>query len=168
MNDELDYAAAIERISIVARQFCTTIDDAPNLNRTVLLSRMYEVLPSLIGLAISLPDVSLDEGSEDGEIPKRTLSTHDEWKRRYRLLGENLGDWDAYWEIFDPISETDSVGGTLADDLADIYRDIGEFLDNPNSQPIRRIWHLRFSFTTHWGKHAIDALKVIHTRIHYH
>jgi hypothetical protein len=57
--------------------------------------------------------------------------------------------------------------GTLADDLADIYRDLkkGLELKSRSEPPETIIWGWRVLFYSHWGTHAIEALHVIHSRL---
>lgn len=70
---------------------------------------------------------------------------------------------DAYWEVFDPYEDAEPVAKALADDVLDIYRDVrrglwfwekGEMAD--------AVWEWRFSFESHWGNHAVDALRALH------
>jgi hypothetical protein len=77
--------------------------------------------------------------------------------------------FDAYRKVFDPTSdETESIYGSLADDLADIYRDVQEGLllrDAKQACWEEIVFDWRVTFYSHWGKHAIDALEVIHCRL---
>ena len=55
----------------------------------------------------------------------------------------------------------------LADDIADIYRDLKEGLvlsETHQAPPENIIWNWRVLFYSHWGKHAMDALLAIHFR----
>jgi hypothetical protein len=51
----------------------------------------------------------------------------------------------------------------VADDLADIYRDIknGLWL-HENRHSTEAIWEWKHSFNTHWGRHAVGALHALH------
>jgi hypothetical protein len=40
------------------------------------------------------------------------------------MLEEKLGNWDLCRQVFDPTKDEEAISGTLADDLADIYRDL--------------------------------------------
>lgn len=51
----------------------------------------------------------------------------------------------------------------LADDIADIYRDLSEGLalfDNGHTAAAQ--WELAFSFHGHWGRHAASAISALH------
>ena len=88
-----------------------------------------------------------------------------EWGRLYELLKDKLEDWDLYWQVFDPTKDSEAIRGSLADDIADIYRDVKEGLDvhNPNLA-LRQdtICSWRVLYYSHWGQHAINALYTIH------
>lgn len=57
----------------------------------------------------------------------------------------------------------EAVVGDLADDLADVYRDIKDGLALwEHGHPIEAVWHWRFHFAFHWGRHAADALRALH------
>lgn len=76
-----------------------------------------------------------------------------------------LGDWDLYWQVFDPTKDNKAIYGTLADDIADIYRDLKQGLilkEAHQAPPEDIIGDWRLGFYSHWGKHAIDALRTIH------
>lgn len=81
------------------------------------------------------------------------------------MLKAKLGEWDLYWEVFDPTKDSEAIRGSLADDIADVYRDIKEGLgcqDLDLALQGDAIWEWRVGFYSHWGKHAIDALRTIH------
>ena len=159
-----------DRFAAVAKQFCDVVDIASSLDRAEFLVGIYPILPKLIDLAISMPDIEIDDSNEETPDHGSRLG-HKEWQSLFELLKEKLGDWDSYQLVFDPIQDNDVVGGSLADDIADIHRDLKEVLVDRESisvSPEDQIWEWRFSFRTHWGKHAIDALQVIHTLLHYY
>ncbi|MGA2569091.1 MAG: DUF5063 domain-containing protein [Terracidiphilus sp.] len=158
-----------DRFAVPARQFCAVVDAASSLSRKEFLNQVYLILPKLIDQGICMPDVELDDSNEEA-TDHASRQGHQEWKRPFDLLREKLGDWDSYRLFFDPIGDTESIKGSLADDLADIYHDLKEMLVENEAGPLSpedRIWEWRFSFRTHWGKHAIDALNVIHILHHY-
>jgi hypothetical protein len=166
-----DQAEVANRFASVAQRFCSVVDSAPNLERTELLVQVYRILPRLISEAVSLPDLELDDDETPQVERRKSLaranvgSTYPQWGRLYELLKEKLGDWDLYWEVFDPRKDNQAIHGSLADDIADIYRDLQEGLmlgATQEASPEDNVWHWRLLFYSHWGKHAIDALRTIH------
>jgi len=87
----------------------------------------------------------------------------DAWRKLYGSLKEKLGDADSYWMVFDAKKDNEAIRGSLADDIVDIYRDLQEGLVLKNKAcPQSAIWEWRPLFDSHWGYHAMDALKAIH------
>ena len=35
--------------------------------------------------------------------------TDDQWRQLYNLLKEKLGNWDVYWQVFNPITDKEAV-----------------------------------------------------------
>lgn len=164
MSTQEDISTAFHRFRIVAERFCVLIDSSPNLARAEVLLRVYVVLPELIQRAIELPDLEIG----DDEVPRQTNRLRlgqSEWMHLYERLKEKLGGWNLYRDVFDPTNDTQAIHGSLADDLSDIYRDIKEGVDSPNpvwNEQRDMIWDWRFGYYSHWGQHAMGALRTIH------
>jgi hypothetical protein len=157
-NDEL-----AKRFAGLAEQFCSIVDSAPGIERSELLLQVYRLLPKLISEAMALPPVEL---SHDRTTVSRSLRlAHTAESRPYRSLQEKFADWDHYLQTFDPTKQDAAIPGSLADDVADVYRDLKKGLRSKGSGPVENtIWEWRFGFYFHWGQHAIDALRVLHAR----
>lgn len=94
--------------------------------------------------------------------------TDEQWGQLYNQLKEKLGDWNLYQCVFDPTTDKEAICGSLADDIADIYRDLKEGLVLGTMNHARReniVWEWRLLYYSHWGHHAMDALLVIHFRL---
>jgi len=172
MNVPADNAEAAKRFSLIAQQFCALVDSVPRLDRGELLVRLYRLLPQLISEAIALPNVELGddgdqaEGTRKSAPPAKSRLSHEQWTELYNRLRETLGDCDLYWQVFDPTKDNEAIHGSLADDVADIYRDLKEGLDDIHlARSEDAIWEWRLGFSSHWGKHAIDSLRTIHFRL---
>ena len=172
MPDEIGQIA--DRFSVIANQFCSVVDSASSLDRMELLSRLYPILPALISEAIGLPEISSSDNDElqgKSKLGSFRISglSEQEWGKLYNFLKEKLGDWDLYHQVFDPTEDSEAVFGTLADDIADIYRDLkGGLVFRETHQGLPdedAIWTWRLLFYSHWGKHAMDALLTIHFRL---
>jgi hypothetical protein len=174
MNTVTDNAEIAGRFAIVANRFCSVVDSASSIERTDLLLQIYRVLPKLIDEAISLPDLKLSEsddpieGSGQPAFQANVRQSVQEWGQLYNVLKEKLGGWDRYSQVFDPTEDDEAIFGTLADDIADIYRDLKEgliLIEAREAPPEDIVWSWRLSFYSHWGKHAMDALLAIHFRL---
>jgi hypothetical protein len=118
---------------------------------------------------MAIPDLA----PADDNAPSSAL-THDEWAALFSDLSSQLGEYARYWEVYDPIrpEPDDPTAGNLADDLADIYRDLRDSLVGwrhwEAEQRQNALWPWRFNFQGHWGAHAVDAARAIHWLLHEH
>jgi hypothetical protein len=87
----------------------------------------------------------------------------EEWNRVFKRFGAL--PFNYYSTFFSPakLLEEDPVVGDLADDLADIYRDIkaGLWLYD-HGHTTQAVWAWRYTFQIHWGRHATNALYALH------
>ncbi len=130
---------------------------------------MVTALAYLYAYAHDLPDVELPDDAPN--VPDTLDVTQNEWKQVFDLIGNILGEQVGYWAYFDPTEPPDSaeqpVFGNLANDLADIYRDIKPGLrawatgDNIYLPSIVFDWKFP-NFGSHWGVHAVSALRALH------
>jgi hypothetical protein len=166
-----DYLNVADQFGLVAQQYCSLVDSAATVDKTEFLIRLYRILPELVAEAIRLPPVEFGEDEDEEQeartrqIRAKTEIKHEEWGLLYNSLKEKLGDWDLYWQVFDPRTDNEAIHGSLADDIADIYRDLidGIRLKETGQVPSYEvIFDWRTGYLAHWGKHAIDALRTIH------
>ncbi|QYJ04097.1 DUF5063 domain-containing protein [Nocardioides panacisoli] len=142
-----------------AATYCDLIENAGVLGREVLLAHLHELLPALICVALRLPEVETSEG-DSPEIDQES------WAAQYRRLAGALGAEGAYWTTLATLGDAlpQPVMLPLADDLADIWRDLKApliALDGETSLS-DAAWEWRFSFHSHWGSHAVEALRAVH------
>ncbi len=82
-------------------------------------------------------------------------------------LAERLGDADAYVELSDGTDSLDSDllarAGWISRGLAEIDADLATALEWISSPHDDLLWDLRFAFENHWGRHAVDVLRPLHT-----
>ena len=89
--------------------------------------------------------------------------SHEEWWGLYKGLENQLGPLGYYRQIFNPFDAADSQGlSSLADDLADVYRDLkdGLTLWQEGSRSIA-IDEWQESIRIHWADHASSAIRVL-------
>jgi len=171
MTTAPDYAEVVRRFRSVAERFCAIVDDRSRLEKSELILQIYRVLPELIAEAVRLPDVVLnhpdeiDEGEEVATKQRpRLRKSHDGWKILFDSLRAKFGEDDRYREVFNPREDTEAIFGSLSDDIAGIYGDVAEWFIplEGDDEKKEAIWHWRFGFYSHWGHHAIDALRTMH------
>jgi hypothetical protein len=130
------------------------------------MTRAHELLPELYRAALELPAVTppgyVDEDEDEPD--------HERWWAVQDDLREVLGDADHYWDVFDP-TEPNALAMTwsLAEDLAEIYRDVREGLDLAEKEgsvsPARVVRAWRFDWEHHWSRHALGALRAVFARM---
>ena len=84
---------------------------------------------------------------------------HEEWVVIYKRFGAL--PFNYYSVYFEPNDTTDPSPGTgdIADDLADIWRDLkGGLALYQKGNHKSAAWEWQNSFNTHWGRHATSAL----------
>ncbi len=131
-------------------EFCDFIKDAGKLPLPDRLQRARRHLLALYAAGADLPHIE--------PLSERTGPTHpspEDWAA--------FESFETYWEVFDPYKQEEPVAGSLSDDLLDVYRDVRRGLWAwEKNQIADAVWDWRFSFDTHWGDHAVDALRALH------
>ncbi len=150
----------------VAQAFCHLV-----VQPTTHSSWLSTLLSNTLGLyaaGLALPDVTISNFDEDVEAPFSV--SQEEWHNVWQQVGETLDVDRWYWPMvpgINPMGEQQEVHvSDLADDLADVYRDItpglrywqtGTDMGRPSV-----IWQWKTDFAMHWGNHAIVALGILH------
>jgi hypothetical protein len=147
----------VEEFIEVTRTFCRIVDEHATMSAAQFLYRVQFVLPRLYASALLLPSVGADAPDCDSSSKHSAL---------YGGLREQLGEWDAYREIFDPYESTEdqAVVGSLADDLSDIHAELAGALrcwDAGNREGA--LWTWRQGLQFHWGKHLTSAMRALHS-----
>jgi Domain of unknown function (DUF5063) len=116
-------------------------------------------LAELYSVALHLPVIEPDT-AKTNETPFPTEA----WAGLFHSPREKLGPLDMYWELFDSTKKEDLVQGTLSGDLSEIYFDLKHdlHLDKTGIGQADFVRELRFSFRSHWGRHALEALKAMY------
>lgn len=109
-------------------------------------------------LLIELLRCAIDLTCPFSEVESRSLS-NDAYERVYARFGTL--PFNYYSECFNPLPVPAEEPGVadLADDLADIWRDVKVGLILWHELRVASAaWYWRFTFETHWGHHASAAL----------
>lgn len=145
-----------------AELLCALVEDAPSYRREQFVPLAWSRLTAVLAEAILLP--ALEPESED------VLAggpTHEEWRVLAVGLRALFGDRDAYRTTWAPYgAESPTAGhGSLADDLAGVWRDLRDGLDAlaaGTASEADVLWEWRFGFEHHWGRHAVEATRALH------
>lgn len=143
-----------------AEEFCSLIECRQLLAGLPLVRECAPRLACLYSAALSL---SLFPAETDSDNLIEDVFSFDQSQALFRELGEKLGMVRWYWEVFDPYEESAPGIGDLADDMADIYRELKNGLFAFTKGPANEaIWHWQNGFRSHWGDHVVDALRAMH------
>jgi hypothetical protein len=156
----------------IAESYCTLLEVVPEDNN-IWIQQILIALSRLYALAHDLPDIELPDDAPD--ISDSINVTIAEWKQVSDRVRSILGTQVAYWAYIDPTEPSESpdepVFGNLADDLADIYRDIKPGLrawatgDDRYLTSIILAWKFPL-FGSNWGVHAVSALRALHPLVY--
>ncbi len=149
--------AGIPQLDDFAREaaaFCAWAEAPPGpLDEEV--DTALRLVSQLYRLALDLPDLFDEECAAD--IP------HEHWAAIHQRFG--MLPLDYYGVCLDPADLTDlTLGlGDVADDLADIWRDMkGGLALYRKGNRAAAAWEWRNAFRTHWGQHATSVLHALH------
>lgn len=128
----------------------------------VSLRQISKAVAALYAAAFDLPDPNLPENDV---LPGTFESNFDEWKDLFRGIGKwfyaNLAEVK-----FSPEEEEEMYCMPVEDDLADIYGDIKPGLRawdaSIDAYLPEVVFHWKCFFETHWGQHAVNAMRVLH------
>lgn len=158
MNQE--WQPAIDRFREAAMRFVKVVDTrGESTNDQFLASvqtRLLELYSSVLGLPVVEPT-----GNENPPVAPYSAETQ---PTLYQLLREKLGKSDDYWTVFDSTTSAEPIMASLAGDISEIYVDLKKslYLADRNVHVEDTLWEMRFSFTSHWGRHLTWALKAIY------
>lgn len=139
----------------MAKQYAEWVEDYNRLSSEDLYY-VHDLLLSLYSSAFRLQYYP-----EAAEL-KESRIDYEEWQA-VRKSFVHL-PFDYYQEVFNPLdfSENSTVTASLADDLADIYRDLKPAIIAYDSGNVRDAEDdLKRNFEIHWSQHAISAIKAI-------
>jgi hypothetical protein len=144
----------------VAGKFCRLIEGHRAMSREAFQEVVLRNLSLLYAVALQLRS-----SSKTSDLQAQRM-THAQWEQLFKSLGRKLGTHQRYWVVFNPQAEEKPLVGNLADDLADIYRDLKPgllaFARGRTRERAAAVWAWHVSFLQHWGHHAASAIRVLH------
>lgn len=156
----------VQRFAEAAEAYCSLIESHESLTAYQLLRGAADSLPALYLAGLALPKVELPPVEKDkpdafyDTVPiKHTAALG-------RELGAKFGDYNSYWQTTDPFEDEQPTAPTLGEDFADIYGDLKRgliaFNTGSDADAAEAVWHWKFSFGNHWGRHLVGALRAVH------
>ncbi len=145
-----------------ARLFCEFMESTEAIDANDFLKGVRLLLLKLYERALFFPLHDGDPNEDTDDL------LGDNYYKVAKLIGQKVGKTDFYLQMFDPTNSSDDkpVGGSLTDDLADIYRDLKRALLqlDTDSEVAKEdaLWSLHFLFSIHYGQHIVNGIYAIH------
>lgn len=156
MHDDL--SAHVTNFADRAHTYCKTIDRKGDSPLGEWLLSVQVALADVYHAALLLPDIA--------PATADIANTERDSRSLFENLRHYLGEHDVYRMVWDPLDlEDEPILAHLSDDLSDVYWDLKEGVDliESGAHPADVIWHWQENLRMHWGRHAVDALRVIHS-----
>jgi hypothetical protein len=161
------YSRNVVEFVAVANEYCKYAEHASEIKGDEMLRIMQRLLPLLYLKASLLP--SLESFFED---ENEKFITESDWFKVHDTLREKLGTANDFLDVSDDKSvEMDvPVACSLAENMADIYQDLKNFLLLYQTGTIEvmndAVWECRMNFETYWGQKLVNSLRPIHNFIY--
>ncbi|MBN2747290.1 MAG: DUF5063 domain-containing protein [Bacteroidales bacterium] len=146
----------------VAHDYCLFTESAKGKSKADLLGYYQKVLPLLYIKGALLPQIEPEDLSANTKYV-----TEEHWQEVFMACEETFGKDDKYWH---PDANNDLIKESLADNLADIYQDMKDFVIlfqdarlAAKENAVADLFHL---FKTHWGIRIPKALSHIHNLLY--
>jgi hypothetical protein len=105
------------------------------------------------------------EGARSDEVESSESARLGDGERQRAYRASQRIPLDLYGEVFNPtlVPPEEPVIGSIADDLADIYREIAAGLRAyEQGNHAAAAWEWTFGLHSHWGAHATSAIRALH------
>jgi len=161
------YSRNVIEFVAVANEYCKYAEHAAELKGDELLKILQRILPLLYLKASLLP--ALEPFFEDGN---EKFVTEPDWENLHNVFKQKFGAANDYLEIFDDkfIESEIPVPSSLAENMADIYQDIKDFLllYQTGTKEVMNdaVWECRMNFENIWGQKLVNSMKAIHRFIY--
>ena len=152
---------SVDNFRFEAQEFCKFLDNCTHFDQSNLVHRISELVARLCLAGIRLPEIqpATDDSAEFAAGSVKESS--EECVRLATRLRKQLGSLDEYSEVFDPTEDQEAVRCSLSIDLAEMYMDLKEALEQETGLAADVYWQWRFDFVSHWSRHAASALRVL-------
>ncbi len=146
----------------VAHEYCLFFEQVEKYSAQEIFSYFQKIGPLLY-----LKGAMLPAGIEAEPEYMERFVTEEQWEGIFKILREKFGKEDVYY-VHDHNYDTEEV--SLADNLADIYQDMKDFVLLYQKAPLLSkecaVAELQKLFENHWGLRVLQALGYVHGKIY--
>ena len=158
-NDPTTSKVILEMLT-VAHEYCLFFERAGDYSRDDITGYFIRIAPLLYLKASMLPVLDVTDESFN-----ERFVTEEQWETVYKALRDKLAEHETYY-VLDHRHDTRQAG--LADNMADIYQDMKDFVmlyqKGPTYARENAVYQIRELMGNHWGIILLDALKECHIR----
>ena len=162
-NQEPVYSRHVVEFVTVANEFCKYAEHSSEIKGDQMLRIMQRLLPLLYLKAAFLPQLEpvFDDGNEK-------FVTEPDWYRIHDGFKRALGSANDYLGLPEQITSESEIPVTMsiAEDMADIYQDIKNFLllYQTGTPEVMNdsVWECRMNFENYWENKLINSIMAIH------
>ena len=155
---EVSQSRAVLEMLMVANEYCLFVEKAESRPQEQIIPFFLRIAPLLYLRGNLLPEIESDE-----DFIADRFVTEEQWEAVFKGLRGVFGSFDLYYTLNDT---NDTVQASLADNLADIYQDLKDFVmvyqKNTHTARVNAITQLRILFTERWGTLLLQALFACH------
>ena len=135
----------------LADSYCHYISSKEMANDDI--STLMELLMKLYLSAVDLPETEPETIDSTGAVEANQIRI---------TFEEQIPTF--YWEVFDPFIREEAVCANIAEDLSEIAVDLlSGMKEFEAGRTGNAVFEWKFGLNSHWGKHAVDALRALHT-----
>lgn len=166
-REGLVYSPIVIEFTAVANELCSFLEQAGSFPRLDFIDKSRKILPLLYYKATQLPVTESLYEEETGKFV-----TEEDWNAIHDSILQKLGRYNDYPEVIDPMyrDTDDAVGGSIAENLADIYQDIKDFVMRYHMGTVElmndAIWECMQHFDQSWGQKLLNSLRALHNLMH--
>jgi hypothetical protein len=155
-NTDLVRSRPVIELLTVANEYCLFFEKADQYSREDILDYFRKIAPLLYLKGSMIPEVV----PSDESLSERFVN-EEQWEAVFKTLRGKFGEVDVFYHL-DP--NGDSVEASLADQMADVYQDLKDFVMLYQKAPAREnaLAEVRALFAHRWGIRLLHAGTACH------
>lgn len=162
MDENIVYSKEVIEFTAVANEYCRFLEEASQADGNQLLRVLQKLLPLLYMKSLYLPDIETKIEEESEKYVRE-----EDWQVLNDMLTAKFGAANDYLDVNNDKDSTEElVYGNLAENLADIYQDIKDFLMVYRLGTVElmndALWECRESFSLYWGPTLVNTIRAVH------
>lgn len=162
MDEDIVYSKEVIEFTAVANEYCRYLEEASSTDGHKLLLILQRLLPLMYMKALYLPQI---ESKLDEEIEK--FVREEDWQQIKDTLTGKFGAANNFIDVNQDRESTEElIYCELAENLADIYQDIKDFLMVYRVGTVElmndALWECKESFRLYWGQTLVNTIRAVH------